>query len=117
MLRLALTNATTLTATRSASNEIQTLTYEVIEFMPGVIKQVQRGTVSMAHTVNFATSTITTVNTAKAMLTSLGLEQDNLSICSSIVARLTLTNATTVTVNRATGNLNMTMGYQVVEFY
>lgn len=114
--RIELTNATTITATRFEVGEIQTVTYEVIEFWPGVIKSVQRGTITMTA-VNNATATITAVNTSKSMLGYLGYSQENPSTASTIMTRLTLTNSTTVTANRATGTLNVIIGYQVVEFY
>jgi hypothetical protein len=116
LTRVELTNATTVTATRNTVGEIQTVSYEVIEFWPGVIKQVQRGTITMT-TASSATATIDGVTMAKALVEALGFSQTNIDGASVILSRLTLTNSTTVTANRTTGTGNVTIGYQVVEFY
>jgi len=114
---LALTNATTITATRTGTTgDNQTYVYEVIEYWPGVIKQVQRGTIALTG-VGSNTATITTVNTSKARLNCLGFLCTELSVPNRIMTRIELTNATTITATRAVGTNNVTIGYQVVEFY
>lgn len=113
---LALTNATTITATRLTALDGTVsviVAYEVREYYPGVIKSVQRGTIT-----NPGTATISAVVPSKSSVSNLGTASDAASAYSSIVAslaRLTLTNATTVTAD--SGGSNFTVGYQVVEWY
>ena len=115
--RLALTNATTITATRTGTTgDNQTYVYEVVEYWPGVIKQVQRGTIALTG-VGSNTATITAVTTTKATLNCLGFLCTELSVPNRIMTRLELTNTTTITATRAVGTNNVTIGYQVVEFY
>jgi hypothetical protein len=93
-----LTNATTVTATRNATTEAATMysTYEVIEFLPGVIKSLQRGLL----TVNGAgtnTATVTAVQTAKASLTLLGICGDSGTFYGYFQPYGSLASATAVT--------------------
>ena len=111
------TNTTTITATRTTTlGDALRTSYEVIEYWPGVIKSVQRGTITLAS-VGSNTATITTVNTSKSMLFDLRYSTTELTIPNRITTRLTLTNATTVTASRAVGTGTNVSSYQVVEFY
>ena len=97
-----LTNATTVTGYMNGSSgagQTQTLAFEVIEFMSGVLRSVQRIALTCAYPNATATSTITSVNTAKAVFISSGLhayttQADNPTGLSMTTA---LTNSTTVT--------------------
>lgn len=111
--RVALTNATTVTATivTTPGAQIVTVSYEVIEYWPGVIKSVQRGTIAGA-----ATATITTVNTLKSCLTQLGWTTTDVTQDLKINPKLVLTNATTVTQSGGVIT-NVTGGFQVVELF
>ena len=122
MGRLALTNATTVTLSRTATGLVGDLigcTYEVIEFLPGILKSIQRGTVTQsgALTVN---ATITEVNTSNATCTYLGLTGDS-NFYAGYTQQITLAllNATTVQVAMywSGGGVSETIGYQVAEFY
>jgi len=110
-----LTNATTLTATRNtASTDTVTVAYEVLEYAPGIVKSVQRGTV-----VNGTPATITAVNTAKSELDYLGFISTNTvpnNNQTTINPYLVLTNATTVTGEQALVS-SSTSSYQVTEFF
>lgn len=113
--RITLTNTTTVTATRGGTTEALTVPYEVIEFWPGVLKSVQRGTV-----VTGTPATITAVNTAKSMLSYLGCvgATSTGGEWGSWQGYLVLTNSTTVTATEGGGNTtHITAGYQVAEFY
>lgn len=84
------------------------------------IKLIQRGTITMGNGVNSNTATITSVDTAKAVLTLLGNSNDATDVNdpSGYNFRLTLTNATTVTCDRtAHDTITATVAFQVVEFY
>lgn len=111
-VRISFTNATTITATRSAQNgaDTATIAFEVTEYVPGVIKNVQRGTIAG---LNSQTDVIAAVVVAKSELDFLG------TLCSSNVDSgpyLQLTSTTVVTAT-ASGGTNWVVGYQVVEFY
>ncbi len=59
------------------------------------------------------TATITSVNTAKSVITLLGQTNSN----GTELARITLTNSTTVTATKYTTNYEVIVSYQVEEFY
>lgn len=124
MARVTLTDATTVTATRSngaGSGDVTTAGFVVIECVPGVIKSVQRGTVTIASGALSNTDTLSTpVNTLKSFLVWVGQsnDSDGGSNYGDYANRLTLTNATTVTSTRGTtGAYAIVSGYQVVELY
>lgn len=114
---IELTNATTVTATRDQSGGVtESASFVVVEFLPGVIKSVQRGTITIAGGATSNTAAITSVNTAKAFTTPLG-STTTAAADASNNARLATTNATTITATRVgTGN-PATFGYQVVELF
>ena len=98
---LALTNSTTVTAFRNATGGIAlTAAFAVVQVAPGVVRSVQSGRVSGNGTV---TVTITSVNTAKTFLLSLGLEGDSGGRDDAFYAYMSLTNSTTITFTRGVG--------------
>lgn len=105
--RITLTNATTVTATRSDSGGTETVLFQVTEYWPGVIRSIQLGTV--ANT----TAAINAVDPTKATIDQLGwLTAQTDGDCG---ASVTLTDATTVTgVAQGSGT---TSGYQVIWWY
>lgn len=114
---VTITNATTITATRSFNQNGTTLAYEVIEYQPGVIKSIQRGTIALAGVVS-NTATVTTVNTLKSMLMILGFMSDNTDGNSGqYLPKLVLTNATTITATKGINTSTTTVGYQLVEYF
>jgi hypothetical protein len=115
---LALTNSTTVTASRYASGGISaTAAFAVIEFRPGVLKSVQYGSVSLAAATS-ATATITAVNPATTILLSLGITGDPTARADYFYSYLTLTNSTTVTATRASGGgTSITHAFAAVEFF
>lgn len=112
--RIALTNSTTITATRGAASTggATTVSYEVIEYEPGAIKSVQRGTfaVSSAST----TQAITAVATSKSQVDHLGFSHTSATATITLTPRLTLTNSTTLTGDTVT--TGAVVGYQVIEW-
>lgn len=112
MVRIALTNSTTVTATDvvTADGATATVSFVAIQFVPGVLKSLQRGTLTDAA----GTATITTVNTLKAFVNLLGYSTS--SNDNNSMPRLDLTNATTVTLTDGTGG-GATASYEVWEFF
>jgi hypothetical protein len=110
LCRIDLTNSTTVTATRNTVTDDTAgavtagVTFTVIEYAPGVIRSVQRGTVTGS------TATITAVNPTVSSLDLLGQETTSNAAASAIA--LVLTNSTTIT--RSGGS--QTGGYQVIEW-
>ena len=115
--RIAFTNATTITATvNTAGAGPRVVSFEVIEYNTGVIKSIQRGTVTTTAN-NTGTATISAVTTTKSTLDFLGFTTtySGGTIAGHALADVILTNATTVTAN-GLGSLDRTVGYQVVEW-
>ncbi len=113
LVRLTFTNSTTITASvvTDPAPDTTSISYEVTEYWPGVIKSVQRGTIATN-----GTATITPVNILKSEVDWLGTTDGAAEISFRRSAYLTLTNATTVTAFPGISNAQTT-GYQVVEFY
>lgn len=118
---IALTNATTVTASdRTALGAAMPVGFVVIEFVPGVLKYVQRGTIDVNGGTTATAAITSPVNTLKAFVTSLGFvpSLDPTFDFQKHVPRLALTNGTTITMTvGANPTVSMTMGYQVAEFY
>ena len=117
MVRVALTNATTVTGTVGAASSNTVLSYVVVEFWPGVIKSIQAGTISLATTTVSATATITAVTTAKSALFPVGWSNNLDPFLAESICRVALTNATTVTATKVGITGTDVAGYQVVEFF
>ena len=116
--RVALTDGTTVTATVGATgtgNRI--VAFEVIEYRPGVIWYLKRGTITTTAATS-GTDTVAVADTTKATTDYLGFTSDfsGAAVPGNSQCRVVLTNATTVTAT-GLGGLNRTVGYQVVEFY
>ena len=83
----------------------------------GIIKSIQRGTISF--TAASATATITSVDTAKSACRHLGRENGatNAAAIRDADARIELTNATTVTVNSGNPQAGTDIiSYEVMEY-
>lgn len=112
--RVALTNATTITATRGmVDTGDATVSYELIEYWPMVMRTVQRGTIAVT-----GTGTITAVTTAKSTLDNLGISSTSITTDPrDTQTYAVLTNATTVTATRTAAADTVTLGYQVIEWW
>lgn len=111
-VRLAFTNATTITASATSASSTN-ISFEVVCFIPNYIKSIQRFTMSTS-----TTQTVTSVNTAKAMLNYLGMTISpggNMNI--GTLSYIKLTNATTVTSVYQGGNNAGTVGFELDEFF
>lgn len=93
------------------------------QFYPGSgIKSVQRGTITMTNLETSASATISSVNTSKSMISFLGFTTtETTPNTDQYLTRISLTNSTTVTINRNTpfavsGTRSITVSYEVIEF-
>lgn len=115
--RLALTNSTTVTCTRTGtSTSTRVIKFQVIQWATGVLNSLQTGTTALAF-VTSATSTITSVNTSKSVIT---LDNFNTSVATNSTASsnpaVVLTNSTTVTGENGLGGSTTTPAWEVLEF-
>jgi len=111
---VALTNLTTVTATRLGTERTSQASFAAIEFKGG-IKSIQAGVVICDAATAYAT--ITAVDVAKSIVLSRGEVSSNVTgINSEIFGHITLTSATRVTALRS-GTAAVTYFYfNVVEF-
>lgn len=116
LVRLTLTNATTVTATRASSVDAATVSFEVDEYFPwSLLSNTQCGTITNLTTSLTATQTITSVNTGKAQLEFTG-EDSNSGDTGKDMYLLALTNSTTITATRIVSQaITSNIGYCVVE--
>lgn len=115
-IRLELTDATTVTAFRGPASIVSTVRFCVVEYQPLVIKRVQRGAINIAAGNTSNTAAITSVNTAKSILSWLG-QTSAMGDATEGSAHLTLTSATVVTATRSASTNDADVNYQVLEFY
>lgn len=108
---IVLTNSTTVTASLNTSNPATcTVSFEVIEYWPGVIRSIQRGTVAVG-----ASATITEVVRARSKVNFLGFTMTSAVMQSDQTVLLALATATSVSCTGG-GSLGQTAGFEVVEF-
>lgn len=119
--RLELTDTTTVTAYRQANDSataIPAVGFTVVEFYPGILKSVQRGTIAIAAATSNTATLSQAVSTTRAMVMFLGVTSDALAAeMREHYATVTLTNGTTVTATVTTAGSSVVVGYQVVEFH
>lgn len=117
-VRVELTNSTTVTAYRNATDTSTcTVNAVVVDATSSLVTSVQTGTISLSAGVASNTATISSVNTSNTAIVNLGSTASPTTLgLNSSSAVLSLTNATTVTakVNGAGGV--PTIGYCVIEF-
>ena len=118
--RITLTNATTITGTLGYNAANAIFSYEVVEYLPGVIRSVQLGTVAVAGNAS-ATATVTAVRTDKSHLSLLGWSMTTVAapVADVYAVNAVLTNATTVTAARdaADASNQITAAFQLVEWF
>ena len=111
--RLELTNATTVTVSRTATGGTVTVRFAVVEFSSG-INSIQRGTITLASQKS-NTATITGVDTAKTFLSNLG-STTTVSGTDRVKAALELTDATHVQAEADAANATLICGFEAIEF-
>ena len=112
--KLTLTDSTTVTFTVSGSAGTRICDWELIEFWPGVIRSIQRGSVTIAGASTSNTGAIDPVVPERAIAMHMGqiLSGDD----DQQLGRLTLTSATVLTATRVAASGSTEVQYQVVEF-
>lgn len=117
--KIELTNATTVTATVAVVEAVaHVVSFEVVEYWPGTIRSLQRGLLASVTSAS-ATATITAVNVNKSQLFGGGMTVNTNTggAANSTLGRLSLTNSTTVTFDKATATATWSVPYQVVEWF
>lgn len=97
---LALTNSTTVTATRLSNagpSDSYTVYFVVVTITAGLIKSLQSGSLAISNPATSAAATITSVTVGKAWVLYLGHTLSGSNQLNGAMVGLTLTNATTVT--------------------
>lgn len=115
--RVELTNSTTVTSYRGTADVATTLSsFEVIEYYPGVIKNIQRGTfIYNAGPKNHPITAVSDIT--KTELDFLGYHTTFASADISYLTPLIQLTSTT-NIQALAGSINsQTIGYQVVEYY
>lgn len=117
--RITVTNSTTLT-TVTFNGSASITSYGVAQYLPGVLRSVQRGSIGLNSGATSGTATITSVDTTRAVCMDLGdgARSSGASEATNVWTHYkTLTNATTVTAVRNSGGTSSTttVTYQIVE--
>jgi hypothetical protein len=114
-IRVELTNATTVTAFLASASTV-TITFEVIEYRPGIIKRIQRGTDTTAG-VAVKNVTISEVDLAKTTLDNLGFTTTYSGATNAgyVLSRMNLSLSTNLRFD-SLGAIDRTFGYQIVEW-
>jgi hypothetical protein len=118
-VRLDLTNATTVTATRAGSTGNVVVSFEVVEYYPGRLRSLQTVsiTITNGNASNTATLGTTLQSTAKAVIIWAGNSSSPTAVApDSGWGKLVLTNTTTVTLERTGTAGTMIANGTVVEF-
>lgn len=117
--RVELTNSTTVTAYRDGTAANVTVHGFVIEYDPSFVTSIQQGTISVGASDTSNTATISSVSTSNSLIFNLGsVNASSSGLGEYFYFGVELTNATTVTAERAIGTFgaDATVGYVVVEF-
>lgn len=120
-VRITLTNAVTVTATRANGDySAMTINFCVIEYESDVIKSNSSGTINMATGVSSNTASVSAVVVAKSILCYQGFSTtytgETTQYTSYIYPKIELTNTTTITASKGTTGADVTVGYQLIEF-
>ena len=117
-VKIVLTNSTTVTASVATSPGAGSVvvSFELVEYWPGVIKSIQSGTISVTGGTSH-TATITAVKIAKSELDFLGSTTTTTGPDQNEWAHVYLTNTTTVTATVGVNSGTQVASYQVVEMY
>lgn len=118
-LRVELTNATTVTATRNSAPAFAiTVICTVVEFTSASIDSIQQGSIAITGANTSNTDTISSVTTSRSVVLHNGQSSTDSGVAfGRSICDLALTNATTVTATRVpTDVLTTTTNYVVIEF-
>lgn len=116
LIRVTLTNTTTVTATRNnGSGDSPIIKCTVVNPASSLVSGVQFGTVTVANAGTPVTATITSVTTSLSAVFFLGQSSITTSIAPSY-ADIVLTNSTTVTATVGANGSGVTVSFVVVSF-
>lgn len=113
---ITLTNSTTVTANKRDLNTTVSQQWIVVEFMPGLLKSVQRGRLIPGSGASAGIATVTAVNTAKAFPNNGGTSSDSGQNTDNF-ARVRLLSSTEVGANRDGTTNNWTTAWELWEFF
>lgn len=120
MPAITLTNGTTVTGSRQvASTDTSDVNFTVIEFASGLVKAVDRSVLTIATSADTQTDTVAAVVVNKTIVNWLGCNNSQADTSyADNYSTVTLTNTTTVTVQRFDTDASSTefVGYNLVEF-
>jgi hypothetical protein len=119
--RLALTNATTVTATRNTASASFTTTVRgtVVEFSSRVVSTVEYGTITIPSSTASATASITPIDLTRSAVFYLGATNSGTTTNAfGVYATVELTDASTVTATRGSSSTTevLTVPFAVVKF-
>ena len=121
--RLDLTDGSTVTAYTNTADGSNTriVRYAVVEFYPGIVKSIQKGTNTIAAGSTSQTTTVSSVTTANSFVAWNGATTNNTDAtyardleCNTAIA--VLTNSTTLTFSRQFSRGDLVTAYTLVEF-
>lgn len=116
LCRLALTNSTTVMATRNSSTaDTPTIKFSVVDPTSALVSGVQAGTVTVTNSGTPVTATITSVSTSLSAVFFLGQSTAG-STFGGAFADIVLTNSTTVTATVGSNGSGVTISFVVVTF-
>ncbi len=116
-VRIDVTDATTITGFKNTGSNTAIVSFELVEYWPGVLKSVQRDTIAFSGATS-ATKAITAVNTAKAHASFLGWTTNQVNgYWARFGPRIDLTSAILVTCTKGIAADSITAGFQVAEYY
>lgn len=114
-------SGTTMTATRTGTTNALIVAYHLIEFFPGIIRSLQRGTKAINGSATTYDQTITAVQDInKCLLIDMGMSGDTNTWDGEFPVYRNLTTTTNLRFSSAAyagGGLSQTAYWQVVEFY
>lgn len=113
LVYMALTDSTTITITGGAA----TANVWVLEFLPGVIKSIQRFVATNTSGTS-TTQAITSVNTGKSIIICTGYNGTSVLSTNDVMPRIEFNSATEVGITHASlGGSTINVAFQVIEFY
>lgn len=119
--RVVLTNVTTVTATCYNGGANTVMAYFVTAYVPGVMRSVQTGTITIASPTLTGTATIASVNTSRTRVEIAGWAGSSGTAEAIYVYQFTLvlTNATTITLTRQASGVGASVAgyYQAPETF
>lgn len=116
MPRLTFTNATTITANRSATTGDVTVNFVVVQFASGITNSIQEASISITNTNSTANATISAVTTAKTLVVYGGYTNGSGGGGNGPMPYVYLANTTTLTAVRTGTSQTTAVNVTAIEF-